>query len=99
EAYLEEMEATVAILAWEDPLTCPRKDLMDKSRWFKTASDVNAALYTSQTGEKGPKLHSLLKMLVWTQDRLDEKVVVQEMGYVLNVGYLLGFYSPTLYGS
>ncbi|VVA93895.1 unnamed protein product [Arabis nemorensis] len=40
-----------------------------------TASEVNAAILTSQSHEKDPKLPSLLKMLIWAQKQLDEKAV------------------------
>lgn len=51
--FLKELEKTIALVAYEDHLTCPGKELLDKSRWFKTASEVNAAIFTSQTDENG----------------------------------------------
>ncbi|VVA90921.1 unnamed protein product [Arabis nemorensis] len=87
-AYLLEVEDTIALLAFEDHLNCPRKELLDKSQRFNTASEVNAAMFTSQTDEKGPKLDSLLKMLVWTQDQLDEIAVYPRMSD-LSTGQLI----------
>lgn len=46
---------------------------MDVSQRLKTASEVNAAILISQSREKDPKLPSLLKMMIWAQDQLDEK--------------------------
>ncbi|XP_073134483.1 protein GID8 homolog isoform X1 [Henckelia pumila] len=72
--FLEELERTVALLAFEDVNNCPVGDLLDISQRLKTASEVNAAILTSQSHEKDPKLPSLLKMLTWVQNQLDEKV-------------------------
>ncbi|KAG7012414.1 Glucose-induced degradation protein 8-like protein [Cucurbita argyrosperma subsp. argyrosperma] len=73
QSFLEELERTVALLAFEDVSNCPVRDLLDISQRLKTASEVNAAILTSQSHEKDPKLPSLLKMLMWAQDQLDEK--------------------------
>jgi hypothetical protein len=71
--FLEEVERTVALLAFEDPSTSPFGDILDISQRQKTASELNAAILTSQSHEKDPKLPSLLKMLIWAQNQLDEK--------------------------
>eukprot|EP01027_Heterolobosea_sp_BB2_P020602 GEZU01029400.1.p1 GENE.GEZU01029400.1~~GEZU01029400.1.p1 ORF type:complete len:226 (-),score=54.14 GEZU01029400.1:67-744(-) len=71
--FLEELEKTMALLAFEDMSNCPVRDLLDTSQRQKTASELNAAILTNQCQEKNPKLPSLLKMLVWAQNRLDEK--------------------------
>ncbi|EFJ33948.1 hypothetical protein SELMODRAFT_437992 [Selaginella moellendorffii] len=73
-SFLEELERTVALLAFEDTSNCPVGDLLDFSQRQKTASELNAAILTSQSHEKDPKLPSLLKMLIWSQNQLDEKV-------------------------
>ncbi|KAH8511933.1 hypothetical protein Peur_053510 [Populus x canadensis] len=72
-SFLEELERTIALLAFEDVSNCPVGDLLDISQRLKTASEVNAAILTSQSHEKDPKLPSLLKMLLWAQNQLDEK--------------------------
>ncbi|KAG5246908.1 protein GID [Salix suchowensis] len=51
-AFLEELERTVALLAFEDVSNCPVGDLLDISQRLKTASEVNAAILTSQSLEK-----------------------------------------------
>ncbi|KAL0908747.1 hypothetical protein M5K25_023256 [Dendrobium thyrsiflorum] len=71
--FLEELERTVALLAFEDVKNCPFGELLDLSQRLKTASEVNAAILTSQSHEKDPKLPRLLKMLIWVQNQLDEK--------------------------
>lgn len=74
-SFLEELERTVALLAFEDVTNCPVGELLDISQRLKTASEVNAAILTSQSHEKDPKLPGLLKMLLWAQNQLDEKAV------------------------
>eukprot|EP00262_Sarcandra_glabra_P011711 TRINITY_DN2873_c0_g1_i1.p1 TRINITY_DN2873_c0_g1~~TRINITY_DN2873_c0_g1_i1.p1 ORF type:complete len:239 (-),score=52.43 TRINITY_DN2873_c0_g1_i1:116-832(-) len=73
QSFLEELERTVSLLAFEDVSKCPVGELLDISQRLKTASEVNAAILTSQSHEKDPKLPSLLKMLIWAQNQLDEK--------------------------
>ncbi|KAA8519837.1 hypothetical protein F0562_014073 [Nyssa sinensis] len=73
QSFLQELERTIALLAFEDVTNCPVKELLDISQRLKTASEVNAAILTSQSHEKDPKLPNLLKMLVWAQNQLDEK--------------------------
>ncbi|KAJ3184128.1 Glucose-induced degradation complex subunit [Irineochytrium annulatum] len=74
--FLEELERTMALLAFEDFEKSPVADLLDYSQRQKTASELNAAILTSQCQEKDPKLPSLLKMLIWAQNQLGEKVFV-----------------------
>ncbi|KAJ8325614.1 hypothetical protein BDV3_001148 [Batrachochytrium dendrobatidis] len=73
--FLNELERTMALLAFEDTYKSPVGDLLNHSQRQKTASELNAAILTTQCQEKDPKLPSLLKMLVWAQNQLDEKVV------------------------
>nr|CAD1832894.1 unnamed protein product [Ananas comosus var. bracteatus] len=74
QSFLEELERTVALLAFEDVKNCPYGELLDVSQRLKTASEVNAAILTSQSHEKR-LLPSLLKMLIWAQNQLDEKAI------------------------
>lgn len=53
QSFLEELERTVALLAFEDVSNCPVGELLDISQRLKTASEVNAAILTSQSHEKG----------------------------------------------
>ncbi|KAK6149893.1 hypothetical protein DH2020_017418 [Rehmannia glutinosa] len=73
QGFLEELERTVALLAFEDVANCPIGELLDISQRLKTASEVNAAILISQSHEKDPKLPGLLKMLMWAQNQLGGK--------------------------
>ncbi|EOY28345.1 hypothetical protein SCA6_020208 [Theobroma cacao] len=84
QSFLEELERTVALLAFEDVSNCPVGELMDISQRLKTASEVNAAILTSQSHEKDPKLPSLLKMLIWAQNQLDEKATYPRINDLSN---------------
>nr|KAJ0217254.1 hypothetical protein LSAT_V11C300119790 [Lactuca sativa] len=53
QSFLEELERTVALLAFVDVKNSPIGDLLDISQHLKTASEVNAAILTSQSHEKG----------------------------------------------
>eukprot|EP00245_Coleochaete_scutata_P006533 TRINITY_DN20_c0_g1_i4.p1 TRINITY_DN20_c0_g1~~TRINITY_DN20_c0_g1_i4.p1 ORF type:complete len:240 (+),score=63.83 TRINITY_DN20_c0_g1_i4:209-928(+) len=83
-AFLEELERTVALLAFEDTAKCPVGELLDIAQRQKTASELNAAILTSQSHEKDPKLPSLLKMLIWAQHQLDEKVSYPRINDLVN---------------
>jgi hypothetical protein len=61
-AFLEELERTVALLAFEDTANCPVGELLDISQRQKTASELNAAILTSQSHEKGLTIEIVL---VW----------------------------------
>eukprot|EP00873_Tetraselmis_striata_P000722 jgi/Tetstr1/420986/TSEL_012046.t1 len=71
-AFLEELERTVALLAFDDAGASPLGDLMDVAQRQKTASELNAAILSSQCQEQEPKLPNLLKMMLWAQNRLAE---------------------------
>lgn len=73
QTFLEELERTVTLLVFEDAANSPLGDLLDISQRMRTASEVNAAILTSQSHEKDPKLPSLLKLLICAQNQLDEK--------------------------
>lgn len=72
--FLEELERTMALLAFQDSLDSPVQDLLHPGQRQKTASELNAAILMSQSQEKDPKLPNLLKMLAWSQDQLDERM-------------------------
>lgn len=71
--FLAELERTMALLAFEDKTACPVKDLLEPAQRQKTASELNAAILTSQCQEKDPKLPALLKVLLWAQEQLKER--------------------------
>lgn len=69
QSFLEELERTVALLAFEDVSNCPVGELLDISQRLKTASEVNAAILTSQSHEKGWSLLSTkaLHIALWSE--------------------------------
>ncbi|KAJ2997841.1 Glucose-induced degradation complex subunit [Globomyces sp. JEL0801] len=81
--FLEELERTMALLAF-DSRKSPVSDLLDHSQRQKIASELNAAILTSQCQEKDPKLPSMLKMLVWAQNQLEEKVSFPKITQLVN---------------
>ncbi|KAG2232213.1 hypothetical protein INT48_003903 [Thamnidium elegans] len=73
--FLEELERTMALLAFQDSIDSPVQDLLHPGQRQKTASELNAAILLSQSQEKDPKLPNLLKMLAWSQEQLDERMI------------------------
>ena len=69
--FLEELEKTLALLAFEDPFMSPVGDLLGVQRRQQAASELNSAILHAQCQEKEPKLPNLLKLLKWSQSRLD----------------------------
>ncbi|ORY12276.1 hypothetical protein LY90DRAFT_708722 [Neocallimastix californiae] len=53
----------------------PVKSLLEHSQRQKTASELNSAILTSQCQDRDPRLLSLLKLLSWSQDQLNEKAI------------------------
>jgi hypothetical protein len=51
--FLEELEKTMALLAFEDSTKSPVGYLLDHSQRQKTASELNAVILTAQCQEKG----------------------------------------------
>ncbi|KAI9140132.1 CTLH/CRA C-terminal to lish motif domain-containing protein [Paraphysoderma sedebokerense] len=72
--FLEELERTMALLAFEQTTRSPVSELLTPTQRQKTASELNSAILISQSQEKDPKLPALLKLLVWSQTQLEEKV-------------------------
>lgn len=77
--FLTELERTMALLAFEDKSKCPVADLLEPAQRQKTASELNAAILTSQCQEKDPKLPAVLKFLLWGQDHFKEKADFPKM--------------------
>ncbi|KAL4556815.1 hypothetical protein LXL04_034978 [Taraxacum kok-saghyz] len=70
QSFLEELERTVALLAFEDVKNSPVSDLLDISQRLKP--QVMSMLQFLQV-KAMKKLPSLLRMLLWAQNQLDEK--------------------------
>lgn len=77
--FLAELERTMALLAFEDTSKCPVADLLEPAQRQKTASELNAAILTSQCQDKDPKLPALLKLLMWAQEELKTHVEFPEV--------------------
>ena len=78
--FLDELEKTMALFAFDGvDKSNPVSYLLDHSQRQKTASELNAAILTSQCQDKDPKLPQLLKILLWAQNQLSEKVTFPQM--------------------
>ncbi|KAF5843313.1 CTLH/CRA C-terminal to lish motif domain-containing protein [Dunaliella salina] len=78
-AFLEELERTVALLAFSEPHSSPVGDLMQLAQRQKTASELNAAILTAQAQEHEPRLPMLLRLLQWAQSQLEETAVFPQI--------------------
>ena len=73
--FLDELEQTLALLAFDDPTNCPFSDLLRHTQRLKLVSEVNSALLTSRSREPVSRLSTLLKMALWAQDQLEKRGV------------------------
>ena len=73
--FLDELEQTLALLAFEDPNACPFSDLLQHSQRLKVVSELNAAILASQDQEASSKLSTLMKLVLWAQDQLEKKLL------------------------
>lgn len=71
--FLEELEQSLALLAFEDPTTSPYADLLKNSQRLKLVSELNSALLASQDQETTSRLSVLMKLVLWAQDQLQKK--------------------------
>lgn len=71
--FLEELERTMALLAFDNPEDSPVGELLCPSQRQKVASELNAAILEAEHKETSPKLSNLLKLLLWAQTELDAK--------------------------
>jgi len=82
-AFLEELEKTMALLAFDASTDSVMSGgitaQFDPTQRQKIASELNAAILTSQFQEKEPKLPTILKMLLWTQQQLEEKATFPKL--------------------
>ena len=66
-------ENTIALIAFEDPNSCPCKHLMELQQRQMIASELNKAVLARLNHSTESKLASLVKMLAWCQDRLESR--------------------------
>ncbi|EDS33035.1 conserved hypothetical protein [Culex quinquefasciatus] len=73
---LNELERTLALLAFEQPQKSPFADLLDQTHRQKVASELNAAiLKTEHQEQSSPRMINVLKLILWAQAELDKKNV------------------------
>lgn len=72
----EELERTMALLAFENPTDSPFADLLQSVQRQRLASEVNSSILEYENSESTAKLNTLIKMLLWSQDLLDKRGVI-----------------------
>ncbi|XP_055605355.1 glucose-induced degradation protein 8-B homolog [Uranotaenia lowii] len=73
---LNELERTLALLAFEKPQNSPFADLLDQTHRQKVASELNAAILRMEHQEQSsPRMINVLKLILWAQAELDKKNV------------------------
>ena len=73
--FLDELEKSLALLAFENPNSCPFSELLQHSQRLKVVSELNGALLASQDQEPTSKLSTLMKLVLWAQDQLEKKAI------------------------
>ena len=73
--YLDGLEKTMALLAYNNPEASPFSELLNFSQRHKVASELNAAILEADHQQTNSKLENLLKMLLWVQGELDDRKV------------------------
>lgn len=71
--FLDELEQSLSLLAFEDPVCSPFAKLLQSSQKLKVVSEVNAALLSSQDQEPLSKLVTLMKLVLWSQEQLEKR--------------------------
>ncbi len=71
----EELERTMALLAFENPNDSPFCDLLLPVQRQRLSGEVNSAILEFENLESNAKLTVLIKMLLWSQDLLDKRAV------------------------
>eukprot|EP00092_Neocalanus_flemingeri_P041714 GFUD01045435.1.p2 GENE.GFUD01045435.1~~GFUD01045435.1.p2 ORF type:complete len:245 (-),score=109.38 GFUD01045435.1:332-1066(-) len=75
-AVLQDLERTLALLAFDDPASCPFADLLSPGHRQQVASQLNAAILRAEHAESTQSTLAVsLKMLLWAQEELDKKRV------------------------
>lgn len=72
--FLEELEQTMALLAYSEPSKSPFGNLMDPAAQRRSvAAEMNVAILESDHEDTTPRLANVVKLLLWTQNELDKK--------------------------
>lgn len=71
---LNELERTLALLAFEKPAQSPFSDLLDQTHRQKIASELNAAILRIEHKQnQNPRMMNVLKLILWAQKELDAR--------------------------
>lgn len=73
--FLQELERTMALLAFDDTNGSPVSHLLAYEQRQKTANELNSAILLAQSQEKEPRLPGLVKLLLWAQEQLDQQAL------------------------
>lgn len=77
---LNELERTLALLAFEKPQNSPFADLLDQTHRQKVASELNAAILKMEHQEQSsPRMINILKLILWAQAELDKNTKYPKM--------------------
>ncbi|XP_062504393.1 glucose-induced degradation protein 8 homolog [Corticium candelabrum] len=77
--FLNELERTMALMAFEKPEESPFGDLLHVSQRQKVAGELNSAMLETQDQRTTSKLSNVLKLLLWSQSQLNERNVKYPM--------------------
>uniref|UniRef100_H2ZKG2 CTLH domain-containing protein n=1 Tax=Ciona savignyi TaxID=51511 RepID=H2ZKG2_CIOSA len=72
---LSDMERALALLAFDKPEDSPFSDLLLPAQRHKVWSRVNAAIMDHENNATTPRLASIVKLLMWSQEQLDRKKI------------------------
>lgn len=71
---LNELERTLALLAFEKPQQSPFADLLEQTHRQKIASELNAAILRLEHKQnQNPRIQNVLKLILWAQAELDKR--------------------------
>ena len=73
--FLNELEEALALFAYEDPKKSPFSALLDHSQRLRVVSEVNSAILDSQGQAGESSLSILMKLVLWSQEKLEKKNV------------------------
>ncbi|KAK2079455.1 Chaperone protein ClpB1 [Prototheca wickerhamii] len=76
---LAELEQTMALLVFDDIAESPLQELMEVTQRQKVADEINPAILRHQLQEEQPQLPVLLKLFLWLQRRLKDKLTFPEI--------------------
>jgi hypothetical protein len=75
QGFLEDLERTMLLLAYEDAREAPTAELLGLEQRRRTAGELNAAILHSQQQQQTPQLTMMVRLLQWAQDELQHKQV------------------------